>query len=381
MGDRLFLCKNKNEKCSHIIRLKYNFYCVNLEVGSRLLIEYEGANEIMYHARFNGTHYAFGKKWGELLRKNDKHLLENIPFDITSDMQDFARQCFPYYKKFFPEILEEINGIADGQEIATESLYAILFSMYALVRVTNCSSFVINNEKAFLLGRNSDFLTSIEKWYMNSIYSFKNVDSFSFCGNTTAFVEMEDGINQWGLAVALTSVFPDTIKPGLNVGMILRMILEKCRTVQEACKILESLPRCSAGTLIIADPSGDACLAEFTNDEIVYSSLKKPGYLCATNTYHLPELLSRKKIVADDWFAEKRYQTLDGYLTLHAHEMGLNEAKKLLAGEFGFLCQYDRETGKDTVWSTIYDLKSHCVYRCEGNPSRKKYHLDSRFHF
>ena len=44
--------------------------------------------------------------------------------------------------------------------------------------------------------------------------------------------------------------------------------------------------------------------------------------------------------------------------------------KKLLSGDYGFLCQYDRSTGKDTVWSVIYDLKQHKIYRSEGNPRR-----------
>ncbi len=59
-------------------------------------------------------------------------------------------------------------------------------------------------------------------------------DSYAFWGNTTAFVEMEDGVNQAGLTIALTSVFPDQLKPGINVGMILRMLLEKCKTVERS---------------------------------------------------------------------------------------------------------------------------------------------------
>ncbi len=69
------------------------------------------------------------------------------------------------------------------------------------------------------------------------------------------------------------------------------------------------------------------------------------------------------------------------YLSSNFQHMDLSEAKKLLAGEFGFLCQYDRKTGKDTVWSAIYDLSNKRVYRCEGNPNRKKFQEDMRFDF
>ncbi len=42
------------------------------------------------------------------------------------------------------------------------------------------------------------------------------------------------------------------------------------------------------------------------------------------------------------------------------------------------MCQYDRKTGKDTVWSVIYDVTGGKIYRCEGNPSRKRFLEDKR---
>ena len=82
----------------------------------------------------------------------------------------------------------------------------------------------------------------------------------------------------------------------------------------------------------------------------------------------------------DTWFAETRYQTLTSAFQDHRN-LGLTFAKKLLCGEYGFLCQYDRNTGKDTVWSVIYDLKQHKIYRSEGNPKRCRFKEDGRFHF
>lgn len=52
-----------------------------------------------------------------------------------------------------------------------------------------------------------------------------------------------------------------------------------------------------------------------------------------------------------------------------------------MSGKHGFMCQYDRKKGADTVWSVVYDLKNKKIYRVEGNPSRKKYKEDKRFKF
>lgn len=54
-------------------------------------------------------------------------------------------------QKYFPEIVAEIDGIADGQVMDPNFLYTVLFSMYALVRVTNCSSFIVKMIKTFYL--------------------------------------------------------------------------------------------------------------------------------------------------------------------------------------------------------------------------------------
>ena len=45
------------------------------------------------------------------------------------------------------------------------------------------------------------------------------------------------------------------------------------------------------------------------------------------------------------------------------------------------MCQYDRKTNADTVWSVIYDIKNKKVYRVEGNPSRKKLKENLRLKF
>ena len=85
------------------------------------------------------------------------------------------------------------------------------------------------------------------------------------------------------------------------------------------------------------------------------------------------------KINFDNWFSQERYQTLENFLDTNFKVCDIEEIKKLLAGKKGFICQYDRKTGKDTVWSSIYDLKSKKIWRAEGNPKRKKFIEDNRF--
>ncbi|MBS6397556.1 MAG: linear amide C-N hydrolase [Clostridiales bacterium] len=336
----------------------------------------------MYHAHFKGTHYEAGFRWGSLLLKHQNIILDKIPFEITKERIEYALSCIPIYEKFYPEILDEIQGLADGQHCDVHVLQAVLFSMYSMPPTCNCSCFASVTKEGILLGRNSDFLTAIEKLNQNVIYRLTD-GAYSFTGNTTAFIEIEDGINEYGLAIGLTSVYPFRKQPGFNAGLLLRYLLEKCKNVSEAIFLLNSLPIASAQTLTLADLTGDIAVVESNSVKIkiVRPEGREPSFVCATNIFHHPEMQIYNNQEIDNWFAETRYKTLVSALSRKNNISGLMFAEKLLAGKYGFLCQYDRNTGKDTVWSVVYDLKEHKIYRTEGNPGRKKFKEDLRFKF
>ena len=335
----------------------------------------------MYHARFHGSHYEIGFRWGSQLATHGNYILNNIPFPVTEDRVRFAEDCLPIYEEFFPEIVDEIKGIADGQSCDVKLLQGLLFSIYAMPPACQCSCFAVSNENTILFGRNSDFLTDIEKSNLNVIYRFSS-GSFSFTGNTTAFVQMEDGVNEKGLAVGLTSVYPPFIRPGMNAGFLLRFFLEKCSSVDEVMYYLNRLPISSAQTFTVADVSGNVAVLESCCNKVVeVRSSKEDPYVCATNQFHSAELSSLNNRKIDDWQAETRYHTLVNFLDAHAKDISLEKAERLLRGEYGFLSQYDRSTGKDTVWSVLYDLKHHKIYRSEKNPNHTDYKIDKRFLF
>lgn len=331
----------------------------------------------MYHSRFSGTHYNAGFKWGSLLLKNNIKLDFCATFELTPQRYAFAKECALQYKKHFPEVLDEIKGIADGNQVPAETLHAILFSMYCFEFENKCTCFAISTDNEIIFARNSDFLVSLEKLYMNCLYNLDN--SYSFNSNTTAYVEMEDGINEQGLAVGLTFVYPKLSKPGFNAGMLTRYILEKCKNTDEAITALHRLPIASAQTLTLADKSGDIAVVECNPKEI---QIIRPNigeqFVATANNFNSKEMQPYKNPDIDDWRSSDRYQTARNALQNNKDSYSINFAQDVLAGKYGFMCQYDRKKGADTVWSVAYDLKRKQIFRVEGNPSRKKFKEDKR---
>lgn len=333
----------------------------------------------MKHFIFHSSHYDAGYQQGAALLEQGERIPEQAPFPLTRRRLDFARACLPVYEQWFPAVLEEIRGIADGNRCPFEAVTGILLPMYCFAPQIHCSCFAIRRGGQTLLGRNSDFLTAIEDRNANCLYRLTG-GARAFLGNTTAFIEMEDGVNAQGLAAGLTSVYPGGSLPGLNAGMLLRLVLETCGDVSEALSLLCRAPTASSHTLVLADRSGDLALVESCGAHMAVRRPEGPeGFVCAVNTFHLPEMVSRNHPEGDNWRAEERYETLVRALSAPAeNQPPLQEAMDLLSGRRGFLCQYDRSTGKDTVWSALYDLSGKRVYRAGANPGRTPFCEDRR---
>lgn len=331
----------------------------------------------MYHGRFKGTHYEVGYKWGQLLANHGKKLDFCPTFELTKEKYEFASQCVKEYEKYFPEILDEIRGIAEGNEVPVETLQAILFSMYCFEFDNRCTCFAISTKDEIIFGRNSDFLVSLEKLYMNCIYQLNN--SYSFNANTTAYVQMEDGINEHGFSAGLTFVYPKIRKPGFNAGMLVRYMLEKCRTTQEAIKELHQLPIASAQTITMADINGDIAVVECNPEKIIVIRQEAKEHFVATaNNFNSIDMKQYRNPDIDDWRSDERYFTAYNALKNNKDSYCVKFAEDILSGKYGFMCQYNRKTNADTVWSIIYDLKRKQVWRVEGNPSRKRFKEDLR---
>ena len=74
---------------------------------------------------FYGSHYEIGYKFGQKQLANGIFIPDNLPFPLTQERYDFAAACLPVYRRFFPELLAEIAGLAAGQNCQTATIQAV----------------------------------------------------------------------------------------------------------------------------------------------------------------------------------------------------------------------------------------------------------------
>jgi len=161
--------------------------------------------------------------------------------------------------------------------------------------------------------------------------------------------------------------------------MLTRYLLEKCKTTAESIAELHKFPIASAQTLTIADKSGEIVVVECNPKDIeVIRPNNGEQFVATANNFNSEKMRFYKNPDIDDWRSSDRYQTAHTALEQNKGGYNVSFAQDVLAGKHGFMCQYDRKQGADTVWSVVYDLKRNQIWRVEGNPSRKKFKADSR---
>ena len=168
----------------------------------------------MYHSRWKNSHREAGLTYGDRLYKNN--IIINFKSYLTKEKIRYAEQVFDIYNEYYPEIIEEIKGFAEGQHTDFKIVFAFLVTMYVFTYDNYCSMIALTNENCLVFARNSDFLVDIKKVTDSTFYKLNS--NFSFIGNTTAMIQMEDGINEKGLACGLTFVYPTVKNYGFNGG-------------------------------------------------------------------------------------------------------------------------------------------------------------------
>lgn len=82
----------------------------------------------------------------------------------------------------------------------------------------------------------------------------------------------------------------------------------------------------------------------------------------------------------EDYDSGERYKVVTKSFSTYIKEDFIEATKRLLRGEYGFMCQYDEDPDFETVWSSVFDLKKLMIYRAEGDPRKKKFITDNRLH-
>ncbi|MGD6801824.1 C45 family autoproteolytic acyltransferase/hydrolase [Rossellomorea vietnamensis] len=205
-----------------------------------------------------GSSYHIGQKTADQVR--DLSIL-NILRSITKQEINIE-EMKAIYKTYAPHLLEELEGLSDGLGISFEKA-AALFSGYDVPKTEamGCSAFMT----AEFYVRNYDFAPAL---YDGLFSLVQGGNVLASAGYNLQLIGRHDGLNEKGLAAGLHFVSYDSYTAGISAWTALRMVLDKCSSVEEAIHMLKELPHAACYNFSIGDEKGHRAVVEAAPEKV-----------------------------------------------------------------------------------------------------------------
>lgn len=326
---------------------------------------------IFTHVILEGTAYEVGKLQGEMLLADSPEYARYLtsPVEGCKNSAEEAARLQKYFDQYCPGINEELEGFAAalGVESAQVAYRAISTKLQS-----QCSHIAllpgITRDKHILMGRSYEWGDEDDFRLVTTRIKGKA----SHLGFSAIQFGRYDGMNEYGLGVTMSAGVPrvDPQSDGLRFWAVIRTLLDCCKTVDEALKMLDDMPMSLNCNLIMADRTGEAALAEIACQNRAVKRINSASadqYVLATNQYTLPEMLP--------YDANRMRQSVDRYLAIRraveasAPQVSHETIRKVLSAKVpeGVCCHYYKDW-LGTLWSMIFDITDGTVEICFGSP-------------
>jgi len=308
-------------------------------------------------------------------------VLSKHGFKVSKQSQeklDFGRDSEPEVNRIFPQILDEIKGFADACNAPYEQFAAFMFSIGAFKPEPMCSVFASLSDQNVVFGRNYDFFYSFKK-YTESYLTVPEKGHINI-GHTDIFIGREDGVNEKSLAIGMTGVPSEGKHPGISFCLLVRCVLDKCATIEEAINILTKAQHTSTFNYLIADKQGNMAAVEASPEKVrVRRPQNHENFIVCTNHFvhlEMQDMEDQKARSTTEWDSLPRYNTITNLL--EERKVNLRLAEKILSDHTGYVCSHQQKIKLGTIWSIIATLNEPQIFRAEGHPCRTKYKQDPR---
>ncbi|HDR7800596.1 TPA: C45 family peptidase [Bacillus tropicus] len=325
-----------------------------------------------YFSSLKGSHYEIGKQQGEFVEQHPFLIPQFIEQEnlISHNHWTESRNILNQYCS---GINEEIEGFCEVLKIPTKNM----MYYYQTLLKAGCSHCVVLPKKTDLkhtyVLRNYDLSPKIDDMRFCSTHV---EGAYAHSGFSTQYFGRTEGVNEHGLAVTFSACgqpvgniegLRKPVVSGLQCFVVIRLLLEKCKNVQEAKSLIEEIPIASNINLIVADPLDAARIEIFDGYKSITSiDEESQDFIVSTNhAISLPiQKLSNRRLEQ----STNRYHTLYEYLNRN-EIVSLESLKGLVEKEYPTgLTVHNYEEWFGTLHSVLFDLHNRTMNICFGSP-------------
>lgn len=340
-----------------------------------------------------GTPVQRGGQLGRRFKGRIQDTLPHLEPQHQKRQMVFVEAMHGYLEENFPEILEEIRGIAQGAEVSFDAAFlkSTYNSLGPALHDAGCSSIAFTTtDVGPILGKTDDggFRPDRNRSDGLAILTLRSDEGYDIlCMNEVGTVWSECGINEKGLCLGTNSghpTMPGQDGRGVPQHIVPRLVLRHCANVKEAVDLLRRTPLTGKGiNIVLADAEGNAAATENT---YTMHGVREPGngVVFSTNHYFATEM-QREMWKWDPKFIRSRYfqnslnriAHLYGRFSNQEPKLTFQEMKETLMDDHnpGGLCQHpeNNDANMATNFATIFVSRKREMWLNEGLPSRDRF--------
>jgi hypothetical protein len=324
------------------------------------LREEQAADYQVYEAM--GSH----REIGRITARRGGCVVPPLEGALSAEQAKLARECRAIVQEIFPEIIEEFQGYAEELGLQEED---ILWH-YSLGMIGGCSSIAVRTPEGMLVGRNYDYFYIEKRRHL--IRTVPQVGQAHVGIHEGLIGGRFDGLNEKGLFVSFHGAGPrpERIRPGMSFHLIVRYLLERCKSAAEARDVLMELPVLEPKNYLLADQR-EAFAVEAHPDRKRVRHLEG-DVLVVTNHFVHPEMEPYQPVWPN---SGRRYHSLwqQGQRLKVLHSDALGALQRALAEHEAPVCGH--EDGLATFWSATANLTEGQVWYSLGAPCRNPYRV------
>ena len=301
-----------------------------------------------------GSHFDIGYALGKSTPR-----FAILPWWSTSPPLDFALACAALAGDVHPPLLAEYRGYAEAQSVRYENLLQGICRVSLRQRaVGGCTSFAWRREGRIVVGRNYDFRTLQRMRLRIRLAPDVALPTVGMQGSLPG--GRYDGVNAHGLFVSLHVVMaddPEERAPGVPFHLVPRLLLERCRTVDEAVELITCMPHLNAFNYLLADPA--RFLAVEAHPSRVRVVEPVGDRLVVANHYRHPDMValqSRREATG----SKRRVERAEALIEMDV------EVESILRDHAAPLCEH--RPHHSTLWSVVADLDARRIAYALGMP-------------
>ncbi len=210
------------------------------------------SNNEIPHLKVSGNPYDIGFQIGEHFKRNMLAILEEFKtYKIHKkrylEKRYHIQQMLSESKKLSSDIIEEIEGMAEGSNI--EFLDLFIHNCMHLPYWSNCSTSILKQNDTIYIVHNEDAHPLLEKYAYFVFVKPEKPDFMSFFSHCYPGIVpgMSYGFNMAGIVQTCNSLPDPTKSVGIPRMFVGRTIYENARTISDAIDIIDNLKPRSGG--------------------------------------------------------------------------------------------------------------------------------------